>query len=318
MTISYTRPLEHSWERMKAVLFRKPFPIESWFVMGFGAWLAELLSGSNGSYGSQWHDSGPNAGALLGEVGDFLSKPMMLALVLAGALVLSVVLLVLSWISARAQFVFLENVVHGRAAFSEPWKRSGKLGRSLFLWQAVMSFSWLVPLTCIVVPLVPAIVNALAGQGWHLADLGAVIAGGALAAVSALLIACVLSLNENFVVPLMWRHDEGAMAAWARFRPLLSSHFGDFAAWLGFSFLLALVTGIGVVLAGLLTCCVGLVLMIIPYIGTVTLLPVHFIFRAYGPMFLRQYGPEWDVWSGMTQAAGAARVETQGEVSPIE
>ena len=71
VTISYTRPLEHSWERMKAVLFRKPFPIESWFVMGFGAWLAELLSGSNGTAGSQWTTGAQRWDALLGEVGDF-------------------------------------------------------------------------------------------------------------------------------------------------------------------------------------------------------------------------------------------------------
>lgn len=314
MNVSYTRPLEHSWERMKAVLFRKPFPIEAWFVMGFGAWLAELLSGSNGSYGSQWHDKSPNAGALLGEVGDFLSKPMMLALVLAGMFVIALALLVLSWISARAQFVFLENVVHGRAAFSEPWKRSGKLGRSLFLWQAAMSFAWLVPMGCVGVPLVPAIVNGLAGHGWHVGDFVGLAIGGTLALVSAIVIMCVLALNENFVVPLMWRHDEGVTAAWSRFRPLLSSRFGDFAAWLGFTFLLGILTGIAVVLAGLLTCCVGLVLMMIPYIGTVTLLPVHFTFRAYGPMFLRQYGPEWDVWAGVTQTAQA---NTSSEGSPI-
>ena len=93
-----------------------------------------------------------------------------------------------------------------------------------------------------------------------------------------------------------------------------AGRLGGIAAWLGFTFLLGILTGIAVVLAGLLTCCVGLVLMMIPYIGTVTLLPVHFTFRAYGPMFLRQYGPEWDVWAGVTQTAQA---NTSSEGSPI-
>ncbi|MBK7366786.1 MAG: hypothetical protein IPJ04_02475 [Candidatus Eisenbacteria bacterium] len=123
----------------------------------------------------------------------------------------------------------------------------------------------------------------------------------------AVLILIVLALNEDFVIPLMWRYDESATAAWARFRPLLFSRMGDFVAYLLFMILIAILAGIGVLLAGLLTCCIGLVLMVIPYLGTVTLLPVSFVFRANGPMFLRQYGPEWDVWSGMTAATGTAQ-----------
>ncbi|MBK7366785.1 MAG: hypothetical protein IPJ04_02470 [Candidatus Eisenbacteria bacterium] len=93
MTISYTRPLEHSWERMKAVLFRKPFPIEAWFVMGLGAWLADLLTSNNGSAGLM-----DLRRATLGEVasrtGDFLASPTTVAVVLAGLLMIAILLLV--------------------------------------------------------------------------------------------------------------------------------------------------------------------------------------------------------------------------------
>lgn len=312
MNVSYSRPLEHSWERMKAVLFRKPFPIEAWFVMGLGAWLTDIFSGTRHSYG--WRESKTDVGELLGSAGSYLSNGTMFALVMAGLVVLGIVLLVLAWVSARAQFVFLDNVVHGRAAFVEPWRRYGKLGRSQFLWQAAMSFAWLVPIGCIVLPLTSAIAGALAGRGWHVGDVASVIVGVGCALLSTIVIACVLALNEDFVIPLMWKYDEGATAAWARFRPLLFAHLGDFAAYLLFMLLIAILTGIGMVLAGLLTCCVGLVLMVIPYIGTVTTLPVYFVFRALGPMFLRQYGPEWDVWAGMTRTE---RANTSTEGSPI-
>lgn len=316
MTISYTRPLEHSWERMKAVLFRKPFPIEAWFVMGLGAWLTDIFSGARHSYG--WRDSKPDVGEVLGQAGDFLSSATTVAIVMAGLVMFGIVLLVVAWVSTRAQFVFLDNVVYGRAAFVEPWRRYGRLGWSQFLWQAAMSFAWLVPIGCIGVPLVPAIAGALAGRGWHVGDVLSVVVGVVFAAISSLVIACVLALNEDFVIPLMWRYDESATAAWARFRPLLFSRMGDFAAYLLFMFLIAILTAIGVLLAGLLTCCIGLVLMVIPYLGTVTLLPVSFVFRANGPMFLRQYGPEWDVWAGMTQAAGTAGAGSHSEASPVE
>ncbi|MBI5168193.1 MAG: hypothetical protein HZA61_01770 [Candidatus Eisenbacteria bacterium] len=300
MTISYTEPLQHSYARMKAVLFRSPFPIESWFVMGFGAWLADILSSNNGSAGSQWKTTKGEMADAASRAGDFLANPTMVALVLAGLLMIGILLLVLSWVSARSKFVFLENVVHGRAAFLDPWRRNGRLGNSLFLWNAMISFAWLLPIGFVLVPMRYAIVSYLSGHGWTHVLIGPLALGIALALVCGLAIFVVCALTEDFVVPLMWRYDEGAWAAWARFRPLLFAHFGDFVAYLLFSVLIAILAGIGLLLAGLLTCCVGIVLMVIPYLGTVVTLPVHFVFRAFGPMFLRQYGPEWDVWGPRT------------------
>ena len=304
MTISYTRPLEHSWERMKAVLFRKPFPIESWFVMGFGAWLADILTSNNGTAGSQWKTDKHEIGDMASQAADFVANPTMIAVVFAVLVMAGILLLVLAWVSARAKFVFLENVVHGRAAFLDPWRRSGRLGNSLFLWNAVISFAWLLPIAFLLVPMRYAIASYLGGHGWGHVMIGPLTLGIVLALVSALAIFVVCALTDDFVVPLMWKYDESAWVAWSRFRPLLLSRLGDFVAYMLFAVLIALLAGIGVLLAGLLTCCLGLVLMVIPYIGTVVTLPLHFVFRAFGPMFLRQYGPEWDVWSAMTQPAG--------------
>ena len=56
--------------------------------------------------------------------------------------------------------------------------------------------------------------------------------------------------------------------------------------------------GLAVLLAGLLTCCCGLVLLAIPYIGTVILLPIVAWERYWSLEFLRQFGPEYDLWAG--------------------
>ena len=48
--------------------------------------------------------------------------------------------------------------------------------------------------------------------------------------------------------------------------------------------------------AGCATCCCGFLLMAIPYVGSVVLLPISAAYRAYGPEFLAQFGPEWSVF----------------------
>ena len=50
-------------------------------------------------------------------------------------------------------------------------------------------------------------------------------------------------------------------------------------------------------LACVLTCCCGLILLLIPYIGTVILLPIVAWERYWSLEFLRQFGPEYDLWA---------------------
>jgi hypothetical protein len=49
---------------------------------------------------------------------------------------------------------------------------------------------------------------------------------------------------------------------------------------------------LAVVAAGLLTCCLGFVLLLIPYVGTVVLLPISVLYRSYTIEFLAQFDPE--------------------------
>jgi hypothetical protein len=58
-----------------------------------------------------------------------------------------------------------------------------------------------------------------------------------------------------------------------------------------------------VVAAGLITCCVGFFLLIIPYVGTVVTLPVWHTLRAYRLEFLAQFGPEHNLFPAKEPAA---------------
>lgn len=301
MTISYTAPLSQAIARMKAMLFRKPFVIETWFVLGLSAWLADILTSAGGG-GSSWKSDKHELAGYSEKVGAWLANPTVLIIIATVLIMIALTLLVISWVSARANFVFLDNVVRGRAAFVEPWKRLGRLGKSLFLFNAGLSFAWLVPIGAIAWPLSGSLRSFVTGHGFTAPNIGTVVLGAAVAVLAMLAIAIVTALMSAFVVPLMYRHDETALQAWARFWPLFSSRAGDFGAFVAFEWILWIGVLLALAIAGVITCCIGLALMAIPYVGSVLLLPVTVSARAFGPEFLRQFGPEWDVFAGVAAA----------------
>jgi hypothetical protein len=76
---------------------------------------------------------------------------------------------------------------------------------------------------------------------------------------------------------------------------LLSSHAGRFILYFLFSIVLAMAIGLMVVLVMIVTCCFCC-WMLLPYAGTVLLLPVLMFKRCYSLYFLAQLGREYDVF----------------------
>jgi hypothetical protein len=111
-----------------------------------------------------------------------------------------------------------------------------------------------------------------------------------------LAIACayVRCFLEHFVVPLMARDGLTANAAWSRFLTLFRENPIPFVLYGLFLIPLWIFVFILCGVLTVLTCCLGLLLMVLPYIGMVVLLPVYYAYRALGPEFLAQFGPEWD------------------------
>jgi hypothetical protein len=309
--ISYTTPLRRAWQHMRAMLFH-PLHLERWLVIGFAAFLANLFDTGGGLYswktrGTSLHEILPEAGRRLEAVREqalvLLDKPIVLFAIAFGLVVFGVLLLVFAWLSARARFVFLDDVVTGRSEFVEPWNRTGRLGRSLFLWFAAFSFAWLLPIGVVAMPFAHGIESLLRGDGFVAPPLLAMVLHGVAAGALAVLLTLVGFLTRQFVVPLMLLHDESATRAWARFWPLFTSHLGEFIAYILFVAVVWIGVGVTLAVAGVATCCIGLVLMVIPYVGTVLLLPIEVTARAYGPMFLAQYGPEWDLFAARAPKA---------------
>ena len=74
---------------------------------------------------------------------------------------------------------------------------------------------------------------------------------------------------------------------------LIAMYPGEIVLYCLFLFVLAIATVLISCLVACLTCCVAA----LPYIGTVILLPVYILLRSFSLCFLRQFGPEYDVWA---------------------
>jgi hypothetical protein len=297
MNVSFTQPLTQSCARMARMLFR-PFALGKWLVLGFAALLSEGQLHKWGTrYTSHEHHGGPfvpDAG--LHRVIDFLRHPVWGALVLALLAGILVVVLVLMWVNSRGRFVFLDDVVRERAAIVEPWRRFGPHGNSLFVFTLASLLVCGGALLLITLPTLPALLAAADSGEWKLVALLAIGGWVALLIPLGIVIAYFFLFLHQFVVPIMYRHDVGVLAAWGRFLGLFRQHPLEFVGFGLIYLLLAILFVAAVATIGLSTCCIGFALAATPYVGSVLLLPFEVIFRGYGPDFLAQFGPDYSVF----------------------
>jgi len=299
MPISLTMPLQRAWGRMERMLFR-PFRIRMWLVLGFAAFLSEYLSGRRPSqFGFKEHGPAPwhSIGAM--SAGVFGNPALIAVAICVGALAL-IAIIVLQWVSCRGRFIFLDGVVHERAAIVEPWRRYSHQGNSLFAWTLVFLLVVGLLLLLAALPFLATLQTLWADNEFNwvgVASLGGFLL---LAFPIGLATAYTLLFLNHFVVPIMYRHDLGATAAWGRFLVLFRAHPWWFLAY----GLLTLVLWVGIstvaILLGVFTCCVGFLLLLTPYIGDVVMLPATVLLRGFGPEFLAQFGPEYDLFAGGT------------------
>jgi hypothetical protein len=296
MNILYGQPLEQAWLRMKKALFQ-PFSLSKWFVVGFAAWLAHLADGSGGGGPGNvrgiWRKEDLNVsdlGELPGRIWEWLlAHPVWLALIVAGILVVIGIIVLVLWLSSRGRFVFLENVVRDQALISEPWHRHRVKGNSLFMWRLAFSAICLFFFLIMAVLIFTTVVNMVRVESGQAEYILFLVLEGLVFFSVAVTIAFISFYLKNFVVPIMYRHECGAMEGWRRFLDYFRRNMGHFILYALFILVLAIGVGLCVILAGLLTCCIGLILLAIPYIGTVALLPISYTYRAFSVEYLAQF-----------------------------
>ncbi len=298
MTIRFMEPLGRAWNRMKQALFR-PFDLHKWFVVGFNAFLCGLMDATNGSGGGRVQKDGHFRGVV-----DFprtawhwlMDHPGLAIAILFAVVVAIVVIVVLTWVSSRGVFMFIDNVARNTAEIAKPWRDYRKEGDSLFVWRLVFGIMTFIAFG--------GLVAWFFIQGRFLYDsgfdravpVGLIVGLAFLGLVLAFVIGYVVLFLKDFVAALMYKHRITAVAGWRMFLGVFRQYPFHFLGYGIVLFFLILGFVFVVIAAGIVTCCIGWLLLVIPYIGTVVTLPFWYWLRSFSLEFLAQFGPEYDVF----------------------
>ena len=302
MAIQYIEPLSQSISRAKRDLF-KPFDFRKWFVVGLTAFLAmaadiQMSGGFPGGYIRK--GSKPNLEDVLyfpQRALEWLANHPGWAMLIAAGVFLAVAIgVVITWLSARGKFMFLDNVVRSQSRVVAPWYEYRKEANSFFWWHLL----WGMIFTGIVLAYLLYCVRWLqalyAGSGnGRILLVPSVLAGLGLFALS-LAALFIFLLGRDFVIPIMYRDRTPWWDAVQKFLPLFFSEFLYFLGYALFRFCLSLLIAAAIILLGCGTCCIAFVILAIPYINAVFLLPVSYALRAFSVEFLEQFGPEYRIF----------------------
>jgi hypothetical protein len=284
--IEIFKPFGEAFELMKRILFQ-PFDFKKWLVVGFAAWLASL-GGGGGSFNYQL-----DGGGEIKKVDDAISQiphPILVAGIVLVIVVVLFLIVVFAWLRARGGFMFIDCIVKNRGAIAEPWRDFRKEGNSYFLFSLLIVFGLLIFAGLLSLPLVlPAIQN---DDFLRTHDVYLISAFAAWILVMILFV-LAWALIGSFMIPIMYRQRCGAWQAFTLVIRLIAAHGGEILLYCLFWIVLALASAMVGCVAACATCCI----VAIPYVGTVILLPVFVLLRSFSLLFLRQFGPEYDVWT---------------------
>jgi hypothetical protein len=286
--IQIFKPFGEAFELMKKILFQ-PFDVKKWVVIGFAAWLASLGGGGSFNYPS-------DRGEQVKKVNDAISQiphPILVTGIVLVTVLVLVLIVVFAWLRARGGFMFIDCIVKNRGAIAEPWRDFRKEGNSYFFFSLLVLFGLLIFAGLLSLPLVlPAIQN---GDFLRTHDVYLISTLAAFVLVMVLFV-LVWALIASFMAPIMYQQRCRASQAFTVVSRLIAEHAGEILLYCLFWIVLALASAMVGCVAACATCCIAA----IPYIGTVILLPVFVLLRSFSLLFLRQFGPEYDVWANFT------------------
>ena len=124
MQISPINPIGPAWHRMVRILF-KPFDIVKWLLLGFCVFLAQCGNGGGGGGGGGGAPPLPGGGGRQPQPdAEWFEQNMAMILVIAAVaiVVLIALALLVTWISSRGKFMFIDGIAKNRGAVKEPWK----------------------------------------------------------------------------------------------------------------------------------------------------------------------------------------------------
>lgn len=287
--IEIFKPFGEGYEVMKKILFQ-PFDMSKWFVIGFAAFLAGNFGGGFGfSWPGRFNASHTVRHNYFPGVPHLESWAVVIIIVLFAAV--AAIALVLAWLSARGRFMFTDCIVQNRAAIAQPWYEYRREGNSYFLFAIAVALGAIAVIVLLALAIFLPL--GLIGRASHGATTPLVVTLFALFFLIWVCFAIFFAVASYFMVPVMYIRRCRAMEAFREVTMLIAHNIGTFVLFCLFSIVLFMALALIGTIVACLTCCIAA----LPYIGTVILLPLFVWMHAFGFCFLRQFGPEYDVWS---------------------
>lgn len=232
-TINHTRRL----------LF-KPFAMRKWLALGFVSMLA--FGGGN------FHANMPSSDST--EIGKFPTDEAgrwivtHIPLIVAGIVLLIVIGLAFAWLGSVFKFIYINQLTRDPCAIREPFGRFIGLGTSYFLWELAFGTVVLILIAVLIgAPLIAALARSSGEFGGMqvLALIWAVTAG----IVIVLAIIVISVLGRDFVTAAMFVRSVRVLDGWRIVLPIIGANAGQSALYMLMVIAIAIVTGIGSLLA---------------------------------------------------------------------
>ena len=291
--IQIFKPFGEAFELMKKILFQ-PFELKKWFVIGFAAWLANL-GGGGGNFNYPYNER--EDAHKLNETISQIPHSVLIAGICAFIAVVLFLVVLFAWLRARGRFMFIEGIVKNRGAIAAPWREFRTEGNRYFLFSLMAAVCLVLFTALLSAPLVYVAIRGRFYLSLHRDRLEPyVLLIIALWVFVLLLVVFAWALIVNFMVPVMYRRRCGAYEAFRAATSLIARHPGEIVLYCLFLIVLAVAS----VMMGCVVTCATCCIAAIPYVGTVILLPVFVLLRSFSLLFLRQFGPEYDVWASFT------------------
>jgi hypothetical protein len=300
--VQVIRPFSEAVEMTKLILFR-PFDLKKWLIIGFAAWLSHLGGGFNLNFKSNYnYRSGQRIDlhdipVLRGISDTFHRIPpsLLVAAIVFLILIVLALIVLLAWLRARGSFIFTDCVVRNRAAIAEPWREFRQLGNSFFVFSLLVGLGFLL---LAVILAVPSILLVLRSRHAHVHPGALLLSAIVLWAVVIFVLAIAWALVRHLMIAIMYRRRCLAGEGFRTALGLINAFPGEITIYCLFWIVVGIGSAITACVAVCLTCCIAA----IPYVGTVILLPLYVCLRAFGLLFLRQFGPDYDVWATLPAA----------------
>src|SRR5439155_17304383 len=202
-------------------------------------------------------------------------------------------IVLVAWLRARGRFIFVDCIVKNRGAIRDPWPEFQKEGNSYFLFSLLAGVGFMLFAALLSLPLIILTIRGRYYLYLHRDRVGVyVILAIAAWVFVMLLVMMVWALIASFMVPVMYRRRCRAYEAFRAATSLIARHPGEIMLYCLFVIVLAVAS----VMLGCVVTCATCCIAAIPYVGMVILLPVFVLLRSFSLLFLRQFGPEYDVW----------------------